>query len=74
MVIVQVQFGSVTFVQGHFKSYKITRVFIYNFLQKRDRALRMVSLCSVGHVASTDLHIDLLVNLLRSLGDKGHAA
>ena len=34
--------------------------FAYDLLQKRDRAMRMVSLCSAGQDASIDMHIDLL--------------
>ena len=55
--MIEVQLGSVTFGQGDARS----RAFLaHDFLRERDRVIRMVSLCSAGHDASIDMHIDLI--------------
>ena len=63
MAMGQMQSGLVTLGQGHFRSHNVTSVCLflaYNFLQKRDAALRMVSLCSVGRDTSINRYIDLV--------------
>ena len=57
--LVLAQFGSVAYVQGHFRSHKITCVFAYNFLQESDRGMRMVLLYWACQDASVDVHIDI---------------
>ena len=34
--------------------------FAYNILQKRDRAIQLVSLCSTGRLAAIEVHIIIL--------------
>ena len=59
MVAVQMQSGSATFGQRHFRSYKVTCVFFaHNFLQKRDEAIQIASVCSAGQ-DETDMYNDL---------------
>ena len=60
MVVVQAHFGSVISIQGYFESRKVSVCFADNILQKQNRAMPMVSLCSTGRDASIDMHIDLL--------------
>ena len=59
MVVVQAQLGSVTFAQGHFWSYTVTRIFSDNLSQKLDRVVRMVLLCTAGQDASIAKYTDL---------------
>ena len=51
------QWPSVKVISCHIRPYEL---FAYNILQKRDRAMQIVSLCSTGRVASIDVHIDIL--------------
>ena len=61
MVVAQT---AVTFVQGHFMSYKVACAFFAcNFLQKRPGVMWMVLLFSAGH--SQDVLIDMLADILR---------
>ena len=46
------QFGSATFVQGHLRSSNIACIFAYHFLQKRERTMLLVLLCSAGEDGS----------------------
>ena len=46
--------------QGHLRSSKVASFFAYNFLQKRDRAMRIVLLYEAGQDASIDMNIELL--------------
>ena len=53
------------FVRGYFRSYIVNmHFFAHKFLRKRDGAMRMVPLCSVGQAGSIDMHVDLLRSLL----------
>ena len=56
----QAQFKSLTFAQGHFRSYKATWVFAHNVLQKRDRAIQIVSLCTARQYGPIDTDVNLL--------------
>ena len=47
MVVVQVQFGSVTFGLGHFRSYKVISLICLQFLTEARWGKRMISSCSV---------------------------
>ena len=53
------QFGSETFVQRHFFIRQMFFFLITSNRKMRDRAMRVVSLCSAGQETSTDMHIDL---------------
>ena len=65
-VVVRVQFGSTAFfskvISGHIRSLAF---FVHIFLQKQDKALGMVSLCS----ARRDTPADILIEIPRSLPD-----
>ena len=60
MVVVQLQLGPLIVVLGHVRTYKFTcALLLFNFSQKRWRAMRMVASCSDGRDAPTDVHTDL---------------
>ena len=64
MVVVQTLFGSVTFVHWSLQVIRLLTLFGYNFIHARYRAIQIVSSCSAGQDASTDMHIGLLWSYL----------
>ena len=64
VVMFQVWFGSVTLIHGEFRSYKIITVFVHYVLQKRDKRMTVVSICSACQNAPVGIRIDQLQLLL----------
>ena len=57
--------GSAAFVQGHFNLHDVTCVILLkNALQKRNRVMRVISLCLVSPDASREMQIDHFWSLL----------